>query len=314
MIKVSVIVPVYNAEQYINKCLDSLINQTLKNIEIIVVNDGSTDKTKKIVEGYKKDNPNIILINTKNKGVASARNKGLEYATGEYIGFVDSDDYVDTNMFNDMYDFAKKNNYDSVQCNFYYTDYTSIIKANKFNMKNFNLKKYLIKFFPVIWDKIYKREILSDIWFKEGVFAEDVEFLYRLIPRIVSMGYIQQPLYYYYQHFDSESRTYDKRIFDYIENWNGIVEYYIKHNLYNEFRLELEYCYVKYLYATFVSRAATLKSKSDYEYACKMAIKNVKKNFPHYRKNKYFYKSIKGIYLLLFNKLIAKIVYYRKRK
>ena len=93
-ILISIIVPVYNGEKYIDKCLKSLVNQTLKNIEIIVVNDGSNDKTQNIVEKYKKENSNIILINSTNKGVAAARNKGLKIAKGNYIGFVDSDDYV----------------------------------------------------------------------------------------------------------------------------------------------------------------------------------------------------------------------------
>ena len=313
-ILISIIVPVYNVEKYIDKCLKSLVNQTLKNIEIIVVNDGSKDKTQNIVERYKKENSNIILINPTNKGVAAARNIGLKIANGEYIGFVDSDDYVDKNMFKNMYNLAKKNNYDCVQCNFFYTDYNKKIIGNKFCMEKFEVKKYMVNFFPVIWDKIYKKNILKNICFKEGVFAEDVEFLYKVIPNINSMGYIEKPLYYYYQRFDSESRMFDKRIFDYIENWNGIIEYYKNLNLYNKFKLELEYCYVRYLYATFISRAATLKNKEDYKNAYNLAKVNVKNNFPHYRKNKYFYMSIKGIYLIFFNSLIAEIIYSRKRK
>lgn len=313
-ILISIIVPVYNGEKYIDKCLKSLVNQTLKNIEIIVVNDGSKDKTQNIVEKYKKENSNIILINSTNKGVAAARNKGLKIAKGNYIGFVDSDDYVDLNMFKDMYELAQKNNYDSVQCNFYYTDYNKTVIGNKFYMNNFDLKIYMINLFPVIWNKIYKRELLENVLFKEGVFAEDVEFLYRVMPNIKSMGYIKTPLYYYYQRFDSESRTFDKRIFDYIENWNDIIKYYKEFDLYDKYKSELEYCYVRYLYATFISRAATLKDKSDYKKAYNLAKLNVNKQFPHYRKNKYFYKSFKGIYLIFFNRLIAEMMYYRKRK
>ena len=164
-ILISIIVPVYNVEKYIDKCLKSLVNQTLKNIEIIVVKDGYKDKTQKIVERYIKDNSNSILINSTNKGVAAARNIGLKIANGEYIGFVDSDDYVDKNMFKNMYNLAKKNNYDCVQCNFFYTDYNKKIIGNKFCMEKFEVKKYMVNFFPVIWDKIYKKKHIKEYMF-----------------------------------------------------------------------------------------------------------------------------------------------------
>jgi len=305
-VKVSVIVPAYNASDYIEKCIDSLVKQTLKEIEIIVIDDGSTDDTYKKLCNYK---DKIKIVKQKNSGVASARNKGLSVATGEYIGYVDSDDWVEENMFELLYSKAKKNNCDVVECDFKYVDdYNSWdgIVDTKIDINTIKeMKKYYINMFPVIWNKIYNREKIKDIKFKSGVWAEDVEYLYRVLPNINNIGKINKNLYYYYQRTVSESRLFDKRVYNYIDNFNGIIEYYKENKIYDAFKNELEYCYVRYIYATFIKRAATIKKKIEYKKAVNEAIRNVKENFPKYRINKYFYKSIKGIYLIGFNRFIA---------
>jgi len=305
-VKVSVIVPAYNASDYIEKCIDSLVKQTLKEIEIIVIDDGSTDDTYKKLCNYK---DKIKIVKQKNSGVASARNKGLSVATGEYIGYVDSDDWVEENMFELLYSKAKKNNCDVVECDFKYVDdYNSWdgIVDTKIDINTIKeMKKYYINMFPVIWNKIYNREKIKDIKFKSGVWAEDVEYLYRVLPNINNIGKINKNLYYYYQRTVSESRLFDKRVYNYIDNFNGIIEYYKENKIYDAFKNELEYCYVRYIYATFIKRAATFKDKIEYKKAVNEAIRNVKENFPKYRINKYFYKSIKGIYLIGFNRFIA---------
>ena len=116
MSKVSVIIPVYNVEPYLEKCLDSLINQTLKDIEIICINDCSTDNSLNILEQFKNKDERIKLINLKeNKGAAAARNEGLKIAKGEYLGFVDPDDYVDLNFYEELYKKAKQDDADIVK-------------------------------------------------------------------------------------------------------------------------------------------------------------------------------------------------------
>lgn len=315
MTKISIIVPVYNAEKYIGRCLHSLINQTLKDIEIIVIDDGSKDNTNKILQKYK---DRIKIIKQKNSGVATARNKGLEIATGEYIYFVDSDDWIEKDTLEKLYSKAIDNNYDCVMCNFWYINDNkkwSGVVTNKKDILNINDKKdYMIKMFPVIWNKIYKKEKILKFKFKNGVWAEDVEYLYRIISNIDNIGIVEDKLYYYYQRESSESRLYDKRVYDYINNFNGIIEFYKKNNLYDEYKLELEYCYVRYLYATFIKRASYFTDKKDYYVAIDTAIKNVKNHFPHYRKNKYFYQSLKGFYLLIFNKFFGKILYFIRKR
>lgn len=309
MIKVSVIVPVYNGEKYIDKCLDSLINQTISDIEIIVIDDGSTDNTYNKLLKYKNK---IIIKKQKNKGVAAARNKGLDIASGEYIAFLDSDDFIDNNMYLKLYNYAKTNNYDIVECDFKYVDDYKVWEGNKDTVvdikTNEEKKEYLINLFPVIWNKIYKKSVIDEFRFKNGVWAEDAEFLYRIIPNLKTIGKLNDELYYYYQRSISESRLFDERVYDYIDNFNGIVEYYKKNKLYEEYRNELEYCYVRYIYATFIKRASYFKDKTKYKKAVNTAIDNVKLYFPKYRKNLYFYKSIKGIYLVLFNRFFANIL------
>lgn len=118
MVSISVIIPVYNMEQYIGKCLDSVINQTLENIEIIVVDDGSNDKSLEICKQYEKKDKRITVVSKKNKGVSSARNEGLKFATGEYISFIDPDDWIENDMLFNMYTNCKKDDYDICMINY----------------------------------------------------------------------------------------------------------------------------------------------------------------------------------------------------
>ena len=121
MNKVSVIVPVYNAQNFLEKCIESLTQQTLKEMELIFVNDGSTDQSLQILEKYQKRFPKKVMVYSKeNGGQASARNLGISKSRGEYIGFIDADDYVDTHMYEAMYKKAKKENSDYVECQYHY--------------------------------------------------------------------------------------------------------------------------------------------------------------------------------------------------
>ncbi len=314
MVKVSVIVPVYNVYPYLRKCLDSLVNQTLKDMEIIVVNDGSPDDSKEIIKEYEKKYWNIKGYDKKNGGLSSARNYGLKYAKGEYIAFLDSDDYIDSNMYLDMYNKAKEQDFDVVVCDLTYIYDTKKVRAYS-NLKNDimdknSIKKIMPTIYPAAWNKIYKHEMLrnSKVLFKEGVWYEDVEFLYRLFPYIGSIGVIPESYYNYVQRSGAITSTYDERLFNYISNFNGIVDYYKENNFYLEYKAELEYSYVRYLYATFMKNASYLE-KDMFNKAYKEATYNVKKNFPKYRLNKYFYKSLKGLYLVTFNKLYALILW-----
>lgn len=319
MNKVSVIVPVYNTEKYLYKCLNSLINQTLKQIEIIIVNDGSKDSSDSIIKQFMIENKNIVYIKKDNGGLSSARNVGIDHASGEYIAFVDSDDWVETDMYEKMYLKAKENNFDLVMCDFNEIHqnkafpYPCHLTKDLFQKEE--IKKHMIDFYPSAWNKIYKKELLENIRFKEGVWFEDVEFGYRIFPCINSIGVVNQHLYNYLIREGSITSTVDLRIYHYIDNWNGILDSYKKNHLYDEYKDELEYSYVRYLFATFI-KTASKYDKKEYENAVNCAMKEVNNHFPNYKKNKYLNKfSLKNLYLKAFGNLMSRIIYriYRKK-
>ena len=162
-IKVSVIVPVYNVEKYLDKCLDSLGRQTLKDIEIIVVNDESPDNSQKIIDKYSKKYSVIHGYKKKNGGVSDARNFGIKEAKGEYIAFVDGDDYVSIDMYEKMYEKAKAGNFDVVVCdlNYVYEDGSIKRVSSKIEKDTTNIKKTYVNMYPCVWNKIYKRGLFS---------------------------------------------------------------------------------------------------------------------------------------------------------
>lgn len=205
MAKVSIIVPVYNVEKYLRKCLDSLINQTLKDIEIICVNDGSKDNSPKILEEYAKKDNRIIVINQENAGLSVARNSGIDIAKGEYIGFVDSDDWVDLDFFEKLYYSATSNDTDIAVGGIIRV--TGIKKKKFLNFEketitdNTNLKFELcdVPEKSYVWNKIYKTAKLKEIGleFEKGIFYEDCIFTPQALfylGKIVTVPNI----YYYY--------------------------------------------------------------------------------------------------------------------
>lgn len=314
---VSVIVPVYNVEKYLSKCLDSLVSQTLQNIEIIVVNDGSPDQSQAIIDTYCEKYNYVKSFIKENGGLSDARNFGLQKATGEYVAFVDSDDYVDCSMYKEMYEKAKENDFDIVVCDFeeLYEDHivsgTSRIKEDILNKAQ--VKMAMCDIYPSAWNKLYKRTLFTHLQFKKNVWFEDVELLYRLLPSVNSIGVVHRPFYKYMQRAGSISKSVDMRIYHCVENWDGIVQYYQENHFYDNYYKELEYNYVRYLYATFV-KAAWKFDKENYQKAVTLAMQRVKTQFPTYRRNSYFYKSAKGLYLVVFNHLLASILYKLKHK
>ena len=312
MIKLSVIIPVYNVEKYLRKCIDSVVKQNMEDMEIIIVNDGSQDHSQDIIDEYSRKYEFVKVFIKENGGLSDARNYGIEYALGKYIAFVDSDDYIDSNMYREMYNKAEEEEFDLVVCDFEEIYDNRIVYGTSridYDLNNKNqVKKHMIDMYPSSWNKIYKRELFQNLRFKKNVWFEDVELFYRMLPYVNSVGVIKKPFYKYLQRPGSISKSKDKRIFHCVDNWNGIVDFYKEKGFYKEYYYELEYNYVRYLYATFIKACL----KFDYETfleTVKYAEKNVKEKFPNYKKNKYFYKSGKGIYLIIFNKYIASLYY-----
>lgn len=205
-LKVSVVVPAFNVEKYIGKCIESLLNQTLSEIEIIVVNDNSTDSTLQILTEFaKKDSRVKILDNKVNIGVSAARNLGIKSAKGEYIGFVDSDDWVAVDYYEKLYNAAKRFNSDVAATNF--------VRCGKFNKsKRLNysreelfldadskIRKAFIPKFNYVWNKIYKRDALLDlnIYFPEGKIFEDIAWLVKIIYNLNGFVTVPDTWYFY---------------------------------------------------------------------------------------------------------------------
>ena len=203
MAKISIVVPVYNVEVYLERCLESLINQTLKDIEIICVNDGSTDSSLVKLEEYAQKDSRIKIINKQNGGIGAARNSGLEVASGEYIGFVDSDDYVDLNFYEKLYAAAVSNNSD-ISCATIIRKRTNSQKYRvhyekeevytelKDKLKACNIPKCCY-----VWNKIYKSELIKNMPFRAGVYFEDVFWIPQVLKNANKLVTVTDTNYYY---------------------------------------------------------------------------------------------------------------------
>lgn len=184
---ISIIVPIYNVDKYLEECIESLKNQTYKNLEIILINDGSADNSEQICREEAKQDNRIVFINKKNGGAASAKNKGLKVAKGDYITFVDSDDFIEPDMIEYMVNKIKKYNSDIIQCSFInlYKN-TERFKQDKIVEQRISSKDFLELFLTkwdssLFWNKLFKREVIENIFFKEGRCIDDEFFTYKCV-------------------------------------------------------------------------------------------------------------------------------------
>lgn len=314
-ITVSVIVPCYNVSDYVEKSIESLCTQSLENMEIIAINDGSKDDTLKKLKKLSKKYNNLLVIDKKNEGVSVARNVGLDVAKGEYIGFLDSDDWVDEDCFAKMYKKAKDKNYDIVACdtNAIYPDSKMYISSNI--KDNDTVNNLLVEAYAVIWNKIYKKELLEDIRFKQGIsFCEDVLFLYMVYAKVKKVGAIHEAMHYYLQRTGSLTYTYNDKLYELIEAMDEVIIYYKNVNKFVDYEQELEYSYVRYLYATFIKRLAKTKDKKQFKNGYNFVREKVKDKFPNYRKNEYLkVKGFKNFYLKNFNWILAILIFVSEK-
>ena len=290
MVKVSIIVPVYNSEKYLNKCLDSLVSQTLKNIEIIIINDGSTDNSLKIIKDYESKFSNIICINNENHGIGFSRNCGIEKAKGKYIIFVDSDDYISTSMAEKLYKFSEKNKLDITVCDYYrineITHEKDIFEIEDFGITDLESNKALIyKINHSPWNKLYKRELFlkNNILFPTDLKYEDVAIFIPLLKYASKIGKFNEPLNYYIIHNNSETTVMDKRVFD-IFKILDIVNNYYKDSKYKKY---LEYLTVQKI-TTYTIQQRYQKNGKLRNKFINEAFKYLNIKYPKWRNSKYF--------------------------
>lgn len=206
----SIIIPVYNVEKYIQKCLDSIVELPIPEdeYEIIVVNDGTQDNSMAIVNSFQKTRKNLHVITQTNKGLSAARNAGLKYATGEWVYFLDSDDYIDARSFKDLFMSSSKNpKVDVIIGNFWYVKDSTICKSRFMINTSHDIylsgsdffKKYYITVNTMVWRSIYRRKFLLDhnLYFIEGVYHEDVSWTPQCIASAKMVYYSPIPFYYY---------------------------------------------------------------------------------------------------------------------
>lgn len=241
---ISVIVPVYNVEQYLNKCVESILNQTYTNIEVIIVDDGSTDSCGEMCDSYRKRDDRVCVIHKKNGGLSEARNVGIDVARGEYLVFVDSDDYVATNMLEDMYKVINSDGTKISVCG--YTDVDD--KDNELDIAHSFAKQSVVTerefwqlyydggsmYCAVAWNKMYARKLFDDIRYDVGKINEDEFILHKLISNCDKISLISDK-YYYYRHRASSimNRPYSLNRLDVADAFLQREKYFYDKNWYD---------------------------------------------------------------------------------
>lgn len=211
--KISVIVPVYNVAPYLTQCIESLCRQTFSKLEIILVDDGSTDESGKICDEFAKKDPRILVIHKKNEGLSSARNAGLSVASGKYIGFVDGDDFVSCEMYQKLYKIAESYESEIVCCQFQTSNGEITEKAEgSETVTVLDTKQAVKKFFlreitESVWDKLFSRRLFDDLFFPEGEINEDTFVVITLILKSRQMIFYDKKLYYYRKRNGSITRS-----------------------------------------------------------------------------------------------------------
>ena len=273
MIKVSVIIPVYNGEKYIKQCLDSILKQTLEQIEIIIINDASSDATSEILQDYGSIYTDKIKIvhNKQNEGQGKSRNIGINIAKGEFITFIDADDEIEQNMLEKMYNCAKNKNADLVLC-----DYYEIRKNKKVMIKSIPEKTLNIKKDYSVYIEAY----------------EDISLMPVLSAYTDKIVYIEKPLYIYYVRDGSTMRqkVFNHKLLSIYDALENLVRCFEKTKMLDNYKEELEFIYIKHL--LYGGAGRFLEYKEGRKEISKI-VYIIKNKYPNWKKNKYYQKQDK---------------------
>ena len=306
MTKVSVITPTYNREKLISKCIDSFIHQTLEDIELIIIDDGSTDNTSKVISEYK--DSRIKYVKRENHGIGSSRNYGIDMSQGEYIVFVDSDDYLATDALEKMYNKAKEENLDIVVSDFYNFYLNGKKEEEKIKLfKNTSLinnPNLLIDINLGPCNKLYKRELFNDktMRFPEDIKYEDMPLVSKLLKKANLIGHINEPLCYFLMDNVSETTVRDERIFDIFKSLDMTIDNFKEKEYENVMKELVVSKLMNYTIQQRYQKDKSVRHKFIYE-----AFLYMKKVDSNYKNNVYFKKRNKLKAFIEKNKFIAKI-------
>lgn len=253
--KISIVIPVYNVEKYLDRALKTVVNQTYRNIEIVIINDGSTDKSEDIILKYKENDERIIYIKQKNTGLSEARNAALKKITGEYVFFFDSDDFLELNIIEVLHNVIEKENADMAISGYYVYNEENKVRheINHINKEteiidtkkvDFMKEQYINhKYENHVWDKLYKTSIIKEnnLNFKSQM-IEDILFNMEIYPYLKKIVYIKQPLYNYCIRNTSITGKYNENLFDmYIKLFELLERYSVEENIKFSYQKFLEY-------------------------------------------------------------------------
>lgn len=287
MNKVSIIVPIYNVEKYLVRCISSLVNQDYSNIEIILVDDGSTDNSSTIAKHFSENSPNVNYYYKKNGGLSDARNFGIKKATGEYLMFIDSDDYIDFDTVSKLVELSNKNNSEITCCGKYIEDengkyyFKNVLKNEKIYNREDALS-HMLTFDEIdtsACDKLFAKELFEDISFPVGRFYEDLATIYKVFEKAKSISHIGNAKYHYVQRDGSiiNSKFNEEKHMQYVKTSEKIYNHYIGNtNL-------VQYAYSNYILAVMdtilvmVEKRECKKNKSIYNELINIIRDNIKK-------------------------------------
>ena len=293
MKKISVIIPVYNVEKYLTKCLESVINQTFSDYEVIIVNDGSPDNSQNIIDSFHKKYPKLIKTYIKkNGGLSTARNFGLCHASGDYILFVDSDDYIDKKTLEYCYTKAVKEGADIVHYDVVRVSENNDLQINYslFMKQPLTVNDYLLAV-PCACNKLIKRTLLLDnkITFTEGLWFEDVAFSHKIISLAAKNVYLKENLYYYLERNNSIMRTPNiLKNLDLIADYDDSISFLKKHQLFTEYHDEIEFSVIDHMLISGITRLIKIVGNSqEKKMVINKYVEYVSKTFPNYKSNPY---------------------------
>lgn len=279
--RVSVIVPFYNVEKYIGRCLESLRRQTLKEIEFILVDDGSRDGSAQIAGEYLAD-PRFSLRVKANGGISDARNFGMKLARGEYLAFIDSDDYVESGMYEAMLAKADAEDADLVECDFIWEyEGRSIVDRTKVG------RNVLADIRVMVWNKIFRKSLVDrlGVTFTVGVRYEDTNWCYKIVPFINRLASVKEPFYHYVQRSGSIADTRDDKVRDMFVILDDVVDYYEKNGLAGTYRAELEYLYTRFLLGSSFVRALGIRDGALRKRVLRESWERLNAKYPRWKKN-----------------------------